>query len=167
MSTTDVGSLRSIDNTTSSRPVAKYRSGVAASIRTALAPLASLRLTVVLFALSMVLVLVGTLAQRHYDIWYVVNEYFRTDFAWVELRAFFPSSSLGVSPQLKFPFPGGWLIGGLLTVNLLAAHLLRFRIAANGMRLKVGLAASRDWRRMHVRRYPERFGRRRRESALA
>src|SRR6476619_4084337 len=29
----------------------------------------------------------------------------------------------------SFPFPGGWLLGGLLLVNLLAAHLVRFKLS--------------------------------------
>ena len=41
-------------------------------------PLASLQLTVVLFALSMVLVFFGTLAQVDNGIWTVVDEYFRS-----------------------------------------------------------------------------------------
>src|SRR5262249_26405869 len=28
-----------------------------------------------------------------------------------------------------FPFPGGWLLGALLLVNLLAAHITRFRVS--------------------------------------
>src|SRR5262249_44416497 len=30
---------------------------------------------------------------------------------------------------LAFPFPGGWTLGCLLLVNLLAAHALRFRLS--------------------------------------
>src|SRR5204863_5115134 len=30
--------------------------------------------------------------------------------------------------QGSFPFPGGWLIGGLLLANLLAAHAVRFKL---------------------------------------
>jgi hypothetical protein len=29
----------------------------------------------------------------------------------------------------SFPFPGGWLIGGLLLINLIAAHLVRFKLS--------------------------------------
>ncbi|MBX3441369.1 MAG: cytochrome c biogenesis protein CcsA [Planctomyces sp.] len=36
-------------------------------------------------------------------------------------------------------FPKGWVIGGLMLLNLLAAHLVRFRLQARGMRLVVGL----------------------------
>ena len=54
-----------------------------------LSALASLRLTVVLFALSIFLVFAGTLAQIDHDVWDVVNHsYFRVWFAYIELQAF-------------------------------------------------------------------------------
>ena len=31
--------------------------------------------------------------------------------------------------SLGFPFPGGWAIGSLLLVNLVAAHAIRFKIS--------------------------------------
>jgi len=39
-----------------------------------------------------------------------------------------------------FLFPGGAVIGSALVVNLLAAHIVRFRIQATGIRLAIGLA---------------------------
>lgn len=138
MSTTDVGRVRAAAEPRP-RDAAASHTNLTGAISAALAPLASLRLTVVLFALSIFLVLAGTVAQRYHDIWYVVHEYFRTGIAWIELRAFFPAS-LDVSPELKLPFPGGWLIGGLLAMNLVAAHALRFKIAARGWRLVLGVA---------------------------
>ena len=51
--------------------------------------LASLRLTVVLFALSIFLVFAGTLAQVDHGVWDVVNHsYFRVWFAYIELQGF-------------------------------------------------------------------------------
>lgn len=88
--------------------------------------LASLRLTVYLFVLAFILVFVGTLAQKYAGIWTVVNTYFRTVYVWVPLQIFFPSD---VSVPGGFPFPGGWLIGGALLTNLLAAHLVRFKLS--------------------------------------
>jgi ABC-type transport system involved in cytochrome c biogenesis permease subunit len=96
---------------------------------------ASLRLTVALFALSIVLVLVGTLAQIDHDIWFVVHEYFRTWIAWVDFQVFFPRDWHVVG---MFPFPGGWTLGGLLGVNLLAAHLTRFKVTGKGQSLWIG-----------------------------
>ena len=86
--------------------------------------MASLRLTVVLFALSIVLVLAGTLAQVDHDIWYVVKGYFRTWLAWIDFQIFFPRAW---DVPGGFYFPGGWLIGGALGLNLVAAHALRFK----------------------------------------
>jgi ABC-type transport system involved in cytochrome c biogenesis permease subunit len=94
-----------------------------------IAPVASLRLTVVLFALSMFLVFFGTIAQKDFGVWTVVHRYFRSLYVWVPLQIFFPTSFLQKHPLPGgFPFPGGWLIGGALLVNLLAAHLVRFRL---------------------------------------
>src|SRR5262249_43938654 len=87
--------------------------------------LASLRLTVVLFALSIVLVFCGTLAQIDAGIWTVVNTYFRTPYVWIPVQIFFPRTW---HVPGGFPFPGGWLLGGLLLANLLAAHLVRFKL---------------------------------------
>lgn len=89
-------------------------------------PLASLRLTVWLFALSILLVFFGTLAQVDAGIWTVVNHYFRSwGLIWVPFQIFVPRD---VPVGGGFPFPGGWLLGGLLLFNLLAAHAVRFRI---------------------------------------
>jgi ABC-type transport system involved in cytochrome c biogenesis permease subunit len=109
-----------------------------------LKPLASLRLTVVLFALAIFLVFVGSLAQKDQDVWDVVNHYFREWVALVEFRTlerfvqiFAPSIDWKLSGG--FPFPGGQMIGLALMVNLFAAHAVRFKVAATGQRLKVGL----------------------------
>jgi ABC-type transport system involved in cytochrome c biogenesis permease subunit len=108
-----------------------------------LSVLASLRLTVALFALSIILVFVGTLAQKDYDVWYVVQHYFRTWFARVEfvtferfVQIFFKSVEWNLAGG--FYFPGGKLIGSLLLVNLAAAHAVRFKIEAAGRRLAIG-----------------------------
>lgn len=87
-------------------------------------PLASLRLTVILLVLGMVLVFCGTLAQIDQGIWQVVRTYFRSLVVWIPFQLFFPRS---IQVGGGFPFPGGWLIGGLLMINLLAAHAARFR----------------------------------------
>ena len=99
--------------------------------------LASLRLTVVLFAFSLILVLAGTLAQIDYDIWFVINNYFRTFIAWIELKVFFPRA-WDVSGTI--PFPGGWLLGTALGINLVAAHALRFKVSGAGRTLQLGVA---------------------------
>ena len=96
------------------------------SIKTILKPLASLRITVSLLAMSMVLIFAATWAQIDQGIWSVVEDYFRAVFVWIEFENFLPADwqvSGGV------PWPGGVLIGALLVINLLAAHALRFQIA--------------------------------------
>ena len=110
-------------------------------VRAILKPLASLKLTVVLFALAIVIVFAGTLAQTQHDIWYVVDHYFRTGIAWIDLQVFCPKSffpKMGPVPG-SIPFPGGWLIGTVMAANLLAAHAVRFTYQAKGARLTTGL----------------------------
>ena len=113
---------------------------------TLLKPLASLKLTVALFAMSIFIVLAGTLAQVDKDIWQVIDEYFRCTFARIPFQIFFPPSFFPRAqyPYLKdvpgaFWFPGGWLIGATMSLNLLAAHLIRFKVQSTGPRLVYGL----------------------------
>jgi len=131
-----------------------------------LQPIASLKLTVVLLFLAILSVLFGTLAQVDADIWKAVADYFRIDvrqlfvegapwlnfrelFTWVPTKIFFPKSwfpdLVGVSETRGFWFPRGWTIGIVMMLNLVSAHLVRFKIAAEGKRLMfgwIGLAAS-------------------------
>jgi ABC-type transport system involved in cytochrome c biogenesis permease subunit len=119
-------------------------------LRNGLKPLASLKLTVGLFAASIFLVFAGTLVQTRMDVWHVMAMYFRNWFAWIEFKIFFPPAwvesvvSEKMRPMfLNFPggfyFPGGFLIGLLMAINLIAAHLVRFTIQAKGSRLWIGL----------------------------
>jgi ABC-type transport system involved in cytochrome c biogenesis permease subunit len=110
--------------------------------RTMLMPLASLKLTVVLLAMAVFIVFAGTMAQTRMDIWEVVHKYFRTPIAWIDFQVFFPKSFFPNMGPVRggIYFPGGWLIGAVMAVNLLAAHGLRFTIQAKGRRLAVGLA---------------------------
>jgi len=85
-----------------------------------LALFTSLRLTVVLLLLSIVLVFAATIDQVHLGVWGVQEKYFRSFFVFLKVpgTAFF------------FPvFPGGYLLGGVLIVNLIAAHIYRFRFS--------------------------------------
>ncbi len=79
----------------------------------------SLKLTVVLLALSSILIFWATLAQVQLGIWGVQEKFFHTLFV------------LGKIPGTDLPvpvFPGGYFLGGLLLINLLAAHIYRFRL---------------------------------------
>ncbi|MCU0878513.1 MAG: cytochrome c biogenesis protein CcsA [Pirellulaceae bacterium] len=105
--------------------------------------LASLKLTVVLFALGIFVVFVGTLAQTQADIWQVVRDYFHAWVMWIDINLFFPKSFFPNYKPIEFPripFPGGYTIGALMAVNLIAAHGWRFKIQASGVRLIAGLA---------------------------
>jgi len=83
-------------------------------------PLASLKLTIVCLACAMVLVFVGTLDQVQIGVYEAQLRYFKSFFLYFSL----PGS------QLKIPwFPGGYTLGGILLVNLVAAHVSRFRLS--------------------------------------
>ena len=89
---------------------------------------ASLRLTVVLFALSLLLVFFGTLAKIDHGIWTVVGDYFRSFGVMVpfQLLVKFGQVFFGLPADTTipgtFPFFGGTTLGLMLLVNLLAAH---------------------------------------------
>jgi ABC-type transport system involved in cytochrome c biogenesis permease subunit len=107
--------------------------------------LASLRLTVTLFAMSIFLIFAGTLAQVDHGVWDVVrHSYFHVWFAGVDWNVFEHLAHLFYPVEWHlaggFYFPGGKTIGVLLFANLLAAHLTRFKIAATGPRLWAGWA---------------------------
>ena len=111
-------------------------------LRIMLKPFASLKLTVALFLAAIFLIFVGTLAQTEKDIWAVMNQYFHTWFAAVELRVFVPRAWFGeVSDKVPgfFWFPGGKTIGVAMAINLLAAHGLRFTVQSHGGRMVSGL----------------------------
>ena len=80
----------------------------------------SLRLTVVLLAFAIVLVFVGTLAQVDEGLYNAQARYFRQ---WLVLGL----DAFG--HRIPIILPGGYLIGTLLLVNLLAAHIYRFQLS--------------------------------------
>src|SRR5262245_53185845 len=97
--------------------------GVWDDVRMVLKPLASLKLTVALFALAIFLIFAGTLAQTRHDIVWVLHNYFRTLVATIDLNTFFPPAWFSEYPSLlnlpgSFPFPGGFTIGTFMAVNL-------------------------------------------------
>lgn len=128
--------------------------------------LGSLKLTVALFAFSLVLVFAGTLAQHHLNMLEVKERYFTCWIATLHLEdilppAFYPQKDmipkfLPVSQAARdrvvdalaysgpvrgwIPVPGGALVGLLLMLNLVAAKVTRFKIHASGTRLAGGVA---------------------------
>ena len=104
-------------------------------LKSVLKPLASLQLTVCLLALGVGLVFFGTLAQKTAGMWTVVDKYFWSWIVMIDLqpsleflKIFFSYPKDAVAPSwVHIPFPGGKLIGGLMFLNLLAAHAVRFK----------------------------------------
>jgi hypothetical protein len=86
----------------------------------------SLRLTVVCLALALLLVFFGTLAQVDLGLYKAQNEYFRSFFIYWGPK--------GASWKVPV-FPGGYLIGGVLLINLFASQFQRFVFTAS----KIGL----------------------------
>lgn len=88
--------------------------------RRVLQPLASLRLTVILLGIGMVLVFAATLDQVNLGIHAVEKKYIRS------LYVLWQVPGLGF---VHLPLPGGYLLGSVLLVNLLAAHVTRFKLS--------------------------------------
>ena len=80
--------------------------------------LTSLKLTIVCLAAGMILIFAGTIAQVHLGIWEAQQRYFQSMIVW------WPAESRGFRVPI---FPGGHLIGAVLLVNLIAAHVKRFQ----------------------------------------
>ena len=83
--------------------------------------LSSMRLTMVCLSAAMILVFAGTLAQVQLGIQLVQEHYFQSIFVW------WPFAS---EDGFRIPvFPGGHLIGALLLVNLILAHIRHFGLS--------------------------------------
>jgi hypothetical protein len=78
----------------------------------------SLKLTIVCLAAGMALIFAGTLAQVHLGIHEAQQRYFQSWLVW------WPAEGNGFRIPI---FPGGHLIGAVLLINLIAAHVKRFR----------------------------------------
>lgn len=81
----------------------------------------SLKLTVVCLTFGMLLVFAGTLAQVEMGLYEVQRQFFQSYFVLWKLPA------LG----WHVPLPGGYLVGGLLLINLVASHFARFSLSWN------------------------------------
>lgn len=76
----------------------------------------SLKLTVVLLVAGLLLVFFATLDQVHLGVWGIQQKWFHSLFV------------LHYFGDVPVPiFPGGYLIGGLLLINLISAHFYRFK----------------------------------------
>ena len=80
----------------------------------------SLRLTVVCLVLGMLLVFLGTMAQVDLGLYKAQNEYFRSFFVY-----WGPKGGAWKIPV----FPGGYLVGTVLVINLVSSHFKRFKFS--------------------------------------
>jgi ABC-type transport system involved in cytochrome c biogenesis permease subunit len=103
----------------------------------------SLKLTVVLFSVALVLVFAGTLAQHHLNMLEVKERYFTSWVALMHFEDLVPYAFFPHETPLRglIPIPGGALIGALLMINLVAAKITRFHVHASGARLYAGITA--------------------------
>jgi hypothetical protein len=77
----------------------------------------SLKLTVVCLTLAMFLVFFGTIAQVEMGLYKAQNEFFRSFLVYWGPKG----------ADWKVPvFPGGYLVGGVLLINLISGHIKRF-----------------------------------------
>ena len=104
----------------------------------------SLRLTVVLLALSLIIIFFGTMAQEPMGLNIAVDRYFKSWFVdqvameagVIKTAQLFGFQWPPVTPEQilgdrGWPvFPGGYLVGTLLLLNLLTAHYARFELSA-------------------------------------
>ncbi|QDV46888.1 Cytochrome c biogenesis protein CcsA [Stieleria neptunia] len=132
--------MATIPNPTGQFPDEREESTVISSADV-LAALGSLKLTVGLFAASLIIVLVGTLAQDEMNMQDVKERYFVSWIAWMHFDDFFPQAFFPHANPIRgiIPFPGGALIGVLLMMNLIASKATRFRVSASGGRLAAGI----------------------------
>lgn len=82
--------------------------------------LTSLQLTVVCLVFSLVLVFIGTVAQVDEGLYQAQARYFKSWYIWGVTLS---------NHKLPILLPGGYLIGAVLLVNLLAAHAKRFHFS--------------------------------------
>ncbi len=120
--------------------------------RMLLAPVASLKITVALFAIAVFLVFFGTIAQKSTGIWTVVQDYFYSYAVKVQVQHLFEFTKIFFGFPMKsktemwFWFPGGFLIGLLMFANLLFAHTLQFVNLISGVRKEVNRGS--PWSRL-------------------
>ena len=86
----------------------------------------SLKLTVTLLAFAIVLVFIGTLAQVDEGLYNAQSHYF---------RQWFVLGPHVFGKTIPLILPGGYLIGTLLLLNLIAAHIYRFQLSVK----KIGI----------------------------
>lgn len=129
-----------LSRSTSSRRSTSKTLTTSDRVRAILTPLASLRLTVVLLAVSVFAVFIITLQQATHDMWEIKSQHYSSllvtvPFDEVVVERWFPKA-----PPIPgaFVMPSGLTLIVLMLMNLTAAHMLRFRLQADGLKLWVG-----------------------------
>ena len=91
----------------------------------------SLKLTVVLLAFAIVIVFIGTIAQADEGLYGAQAHYFKQ---WLVVGANF------FGHKIPLLLPGGYLIGTLLLVNLVASHIYRFEFGMKKLGIQLAHA---------------------------
>jgi cytochrome c-type biogenesis protein CcsB len=104
----------------------------------------SLKITVVMFGLGILLLFFGTLAQDQQNLAEVKRLYFNSWLAVIPLDVLFPITIFPHTTPYAgvLPFPGGATIGLIMLINLIAAKATRFSVHAKGVRLALGAMVS-------------------------
>ena len=95
------------------------------------AVLTSLKLTVALLAFSIVLVFIGTIAQADEGLYGAQAHYFKQ---WLVVGGHL------FGHKIPLLLPGGYLLGVLLVVNLVCAHIYRFEFTAKKLGIQLAHA---------------------------
>lgn len=106
--------------------------------------LGSLKITVTMFGLGILLLFFGTLAQDQQNLAEVKRLYFNAWLAVIPLDVLLPITIFPHTSPFpgNFPFPGGATIGLIMLVNLIAAKATRFSVHAKGTKLASGIVVS-------------------------
>ncbi len=100
-------------------------------IKKTVAFFSSLKLTVTLLAFAIVLVFVGTIAQADEGLYGAQAHYFKQ---WLVVGANF------FGHKIPILLPGGYLLGTLLLVNLVCAHIYRFQFTTKKLGIQLAHA---------------------------
>src|ERR1035437_6434445 len=95
----------------------------------------SLKLTVVLLAFAIVIVFVGTIAQADEGLYGAQAQYFKQ---WLVVGAHL------FGHKIPLLLPGGYLIGTLLLVNLVASHIYRFEFTRKKLGIQIAHAGGSE-----------------------
>ena len=99
----------------------------------------SIRFSVILLSFAVLLVFVGTLAQKHVTIVDAVDYYFHALFVGIPYSVFTLTKATGALGEIQFMLPGGFLLAGLLLVNLVIAQVQAYRLNTSPKQRVIGV----------------------------